>query len=204
MTLIKKVLPLLLLLISLKSFAQKEERSEPQGFQKEKLFTGGSFTAGFSNLSTQLGISPQIGYSVTDWADVGIVLNFNYISQRNVAYGGDKLRQTTYGPGVFARLFPINVLFASIQYEYNLISYKYIPASGVSYDPVLPNTQVGSLLLGAGYAGGRYKGSNTYYFISISWDVLDDKDSPYVDSYGRMNPVIRAGYNIGLFQGRRR
>jgi hypothetical protein len=35
------------------------------------------------------------------------------------------------------------------------------------------------------------------------WDIMGDKNSPYVDGLGRSNPVIRAGYNIGLFQGRR-
>jgi hypothetical protein len=33
---------------------------------------------------------------------------------------------------------------------------------------------------------------------------MGDKNSPYVDNFGRSNPIIRAGYNIGLFQGRNR
>ena len=62
----------------------------------------------------------------------------------------------------------------------------------------------GSLLVGGGYAGGRQKGNNTYYFISVMWDISGDKNSPYVDDLGRSTPVIRAGYNIGLFQGKYR
>ena len=58
-------------------------------------------------------------------------------------------------------------------------------------------------MLGAGYAGGRMPGSNTYYYFSVSWDILGDKNSPYIDGLGRSNPIIRAGYNIGLFQNRR-
>lgn len=111
----KKLLPLLLLLISLNSFAQDNESNMPPGFQKQRLFTGGSANLGFSNFGTNIGLSPQLGYSLTDWADVGITLNFNYISQRDVFVGGDKVRQITYGPGLFARLFPINMLFASVQ-----------------------------------------------------------------------------------------
>ena len=49
---------------------------------------------------------------------------------------GDKLRQTVYGPGAFVRLFPVNFLFASAQYEYNLIHLKYIPANNGSIEPI--------------------------------------------------------------------
>jgi hypothetical protein len=48
------------------------------------------------------------------------------------------------------------------------------------------------------------KGSNTYYYLSIAWDVLGETYSPYVDQFKRSTPVIRAGYNIGLFQGKSR
>lgn len=170
------------------------------GFQKNKLFTGGSANIGFSNGSTMLGITPQLGYSLTNWLDAGITINLNYISQRDYATT-DKLRQTTYGPGAFVRLFPVNFLFATAQYEYNIIKLKYL-SSGF---PTQTNSvNANSFLVGAGYAGGREKGNNTYYYLSIMWDLAGDKNSPYVDQFGRANPVIRAGYNIGLFQGRNR
>ncbi|MEP6584598.1 MAG: hypothetical protein ABJA90_10040, partial [Ginsengibacter sp.] len=175
-----------------------------KGFKKERLFTGGSITAGFSNYSTVLGVTPQFGYSLTNWADAGLTLNLNYISQRDYQIPGDKLRQTVYGPGAFVRLFPVKFLFASAQYEYNVIHLKYIPALNSGYTPGKKNLKANSLLIGAGYAGGREVGNNTYYFISISLDVLGDKNSPYIVDFGRSNPIIRAGYNIGLFQGRKR
>lgn len=202
----KKFFVLLFLPLCLQSFAQsdKEEVKVNRGFKKEKLFTGGSLTAGFSSRSTILGITPQLGYSLTNWADAGLNLNFNYSSQRDYADYGDKLRQTVYGPGAFLRLFPLRFLFASAQYEYNMIHLKYIYTGNNNNIPAKRNLNANSLLLGGGYAGGRYRGNNTYYFFSVSWDVLGDKNSPYVDGLGRSNPIIRAGYNIGLFQGRRR
>lgn len=204
--LMKKIIVLFFISLSFHCFAQNgdEKKVENKGFKKEKLFTGGSVTAGFSNYSTILGITPQFGYSLTNWADAGITFNFNYTSQRDYQYPGDKLRQTVYGPGAFVRLFPVNFLFASAQYEYNMIHLNYIPAGNSNYIPAKNNLNSNSLLLGGGYAGGREMGSNTYYYFSISWDILGDKNSPYIDGYGRSNPVIRAGYNIGLFQGRRR
>ncbi|MDQ6903778.1 MAG: hypothetical protein M3139_12300 [Bacteroidota bacterium] len=197
----KTIILLLLLPLSFHSFAQSndEKPAEKRGFKKEKLFTGGSVTAAFSTYNTDLGISPQIGYSLTNWADAGITLDFNYLSQKD--YYDNKVRQTVYGPGAFVRLFPVNFLFATAQYEYNFIHLRSLPSNngGVSYED---NVNASSLLLGAGYAGGRERGSNSYYYFSVSWDVLGDKNSPYVDGYGKSIPIIRAGYNIGLFQGR--
>jgi len=202
----KNIILLPFLVLTLHSFAQSEksegeEKSKSKGFKKEKLFTGGSVAAGFSTYSTVLGVAPQFGYSLTNWADAGIVFNLNYSSQRDYINYGDKLRQTVYGPGAFVRLFPVNFLFATAQYEFNFIHSKYIPADGTS--PSLQNLNASSMLLGFGYAGGRFPGGNTYYYLSILWDVLGDKNSPYIDGPGRSYPIIRAGYNIGLFQNRR-
>jgi hypothetical protein len=206
--LMKQIMLLILIPLSFHSFAQsgEEKAGEKKGFKKEKLFTGGSLTGGFSDYTTILGITPQFGYSLTNWIDAGITFNLNYTSIRDYSFpgAGDKLRETVYGPGAFVRLFPVKFLFASAQYEYNIIRVKYIPADNGSIGAAKYTLNANSLLLGAGYAGGREYGSNTYYYFSVSWDVLGDKNSPYIDGLGRSNPIIRAGYNIGLFQGRNR
>ena len=200
----KKLLFILLLPFGLQALGQKSQEEEIPGFKKENLFSGGSVNVGFSNHSTILGATPQIGYSLTDWLDAGFNFNFNYISQRDNIVRGDKLRQTTYGPGAFVRLFPINMIFATAQYEYNFIVQKYIPVSSSGQSSEKINRSAGSLLVGGGYAGGRQKGNNTYYFVSVMWDLSGDENSPYIDDLGRSTPVIRAGYNIGLFQGKSR
>jgi hypothetical protein len=203
----KKALIILLLPLYFQATAQNQNennqsQSENQevkrsGFQKDKLFTGGSANIGFSNGTTMLGITPQLGYSLTNWLDAGITFNLNYISQRDY-YTTDKVRQTTFGPGAFMRIFPVNFLFAGAQYEYNMIHQKQIFANGTPTSRY--NYNANSLLVGAGYAGGRERGGNSYYYLSIMWDIAGDPNSPYVDNLGRSTPVIRAGYNIGLFQ----
>lgn len=203
----KKALIILLLPIYFQATAQNQNENNPSqnenqevkrsGFQKDKLFTGGSANIGFSNGTTMLGITPQLGYSLTNWLDAGITFNLNYISQRDY-YTTNKVRQTTFGPGAFMRIFPVNFLFAGAQYEYNMIHQKQIFANGT---PILRyNYHANSLLVGAGYAGGRERGGNSYYYLSIMWDIAGDPNSPYVDNLGRSTPVIRAGYNISLFQ----
>lgn len=198
----KKIfLVLFLTAFSMAIFAQESESSEEKvgGFQKEKLFTGGDLTLSFYTGGTTLGVSPYFGYSLTKWLDAAVNLNFVYQGQKDPY--GNKYRQTNFGPGAFVRIFPIDFLYAQVQYEHNFISSKYIPQGGSSYKY---KTDVNSLLLGAGYSSGRREGSNTYFYLSVMFDVLQLPNSPYVDSYGRLIPVIRAGYNIGLFQGRQR
>ena len=181
-------------------FAQEQEsdatENKPHGFQKEKMFTGGDLTLSFYTGGTTLGISPYLGYSVTKWLDAAVKFNYLYQSQRDEFE--TKYRQTNYGPGAFVRLFPVDFLFAQAQYEHNFISYKVIPQGGGTYKY---KTDVNSLLLGAGYCSGRGEGSNSYFYLSIMFDVLQLPNSPYVDYAGRIIPVISAGYNIGLFQG---
>ncbi|MGN6532682.1 MAG: hypothetical protein ACTHK0_13140, partial [Ginsengibacter sp.] len=153
----KKALIILLIPIYFQATAQTQDENQEvkkAGFQKDKLFTGGSANIGFSNGTTMLGITPQLGYSLTSWLDAGVTFNLNYISQRDY-YTTDKIRQTTYGPGAFMRIFPVNFLFAGAQYEYNMIHQKYITSS---FPTQKASVNANSLLVGAGYAGGRERG----------------------------------------------
>lgn len=189
------------------AFAQKEieEDDAYKGFKPEYMFTGGSINVGFSNWGTNLGATPQLGYSLTNWLDAGIVLGFTYASQRYSS--GEKLRQTIVGPGAFVRLFPfggmtesgIQGLFATGQFEHNFIRQKYIYIGGTNTYKVEAN----SLLVGLGYASGKQGRNSPYYYFSLSFDVLKNINSPYVNQYGDVLPAINAGFNIPLFQGQR-
>ena len=182
--------------------SRAQEKEKEGGFKKENMFVGGNLNLGFSNYSTVLGISPYVGYSLNKYVDVAASLNFSYISQRDNIEYGDKIRQTIYGPGAFVRVFPFRFVFAQAQYEYNFVNYRYIPAENtVTYLPSREHLNASSLLVGGGYAGGREGVGSSFYYFSVMWDVAGSKQSPYVDGLGRAVPVIRAGYNIALFQG---
>jgi hypothetical protein len=191
----------------------QDEEGEKKGFKKENLFTGGSITVSFFNGQTVLGANPVFGYKLTDWADAGLAFNFLYNGSRDYYQYDDKIRQTVYGPGVFTRLYPVKFLFVQGQFEHNFSTLKYIPApSGAQYLADKRTTGTNSFLLGAGLAQGRERGSTSFYYISLLFDVLKNINSPYVNvSYDPNNPaqqrvdiapIIRAGVNIGLFQGR--
>jgi hypothetical protein len=192
----KKLIILFFLFSNVYCFAQEEDSVTQKGFDATNLFTGGSvsFGLGFGsyNKSFLAGINPHFGYTFAKWIDAAFVLNFQYYSARNVY--DDKYRSVTYGPGIFTRIYPVRFLFIQAQPEYNFIKQKYIPVSGTS---LKDNLRVTSLLLGAGYTSSR-SDKNSFTYLSVLFDVLKDPYSPYVDGYGRMIPVVRAGINIGL------
>lgn len=180
-------------------FAQDEKNEDGEkktGFKKDMLFTGGSINLGYFNGVTVLGASPQLGYSVTNWLDAGVVFGYTYTSQSISV--GEKERRTIIGPGAFARLFPVDFIFASIQYEHNFIRYKYI--NPYSPDQIY-KTDANSLLLGLGYTSGREGRNTPYYYFSVSIDVFNDPNSPYRTFANEIYPVVNAGFNIPLFQG---
>jgi hypothetical protein len=196
----KIVLVLFLVGCSVTLFAQQDDDSEEKtgGFKKEKLFTGGDFALSFYSGGLAVGISPYIGYSLTSWMDAAVSLNFLYLSQ-NQGYGST-YKQTNFGPGAFIRVFPLNFLYFQAQYEHNFVNYKYTYQGGITSETY--KTDVNSLLLGIGYSGGRSLSNKSYFYLSLMFDVLQLPGSPYVDYYGQAIPIIKAGYNISLFQGR--
>lgn len=194
-----------LLCILASAHAQDSEIQKERGFKKENLFTGGSISLGFGSYSFQAGASPMLGYSLARWIDAGITLNYNYASFRNVNFNdpNEKLRSSTYGAGAFTRIYPIRVAFIQAQYEHNFVNQKLIPGNGQPYSK--SNQQANSLLLGVGYATGRYQDSGQpFFYLSLLFDVLRNEFSPYVSNTGNILPILRGGVQVPLFQGKRR
>ena len=195
---------LLLMIPATGVFAQDKESDEPHGFQKDHLFSGGSISFGLGSNTFQVGGSPVFGYSVAKWLDAGIVANYNYVSYRDVYQNNDKLRSSTYGGGLFTRIYPLRFLFAQAQFEHNFIRQKYIPGDLGSGNET-SNVEANSLLVGAGLATERYAGDGRpYFYIALLFDVLDNQYSPYLRNDGSILPLLRAGIHVPLFQGKGR
>lgn len=183
-------------------FAQEEEEKE-KGYDPTNWFTGGSISLGYGGGSSYTtfiaGIHPHYGYTLAKWIDVAAVVNFEYQSQRD--FYNNKFRNTTYGVGAFTRIYPLNFLFLQGGPEYNIIAQKYIPnGSGTTLKDKLNAT---SLLVGGGYITSR-SDKNSFTYLSVLVDVIKDVNSPYVDGYGNLIPIIRAGVNIGLNRGKQK
>lgn len=191
-----------LLIVHTVSGQYNEDDDEPKkGFRKENLFTGGTISLAFYSNTFLVGANPVFGYSVTKWADAGLVINYTYSSQRDVSYWGsdDKLRQTIYGGGIFAKLYPVRFLFVQAQLEHNNIRQKYIYPGGGLSDII--KVDASSFLIGGGYTSGRDpEFKQPFFYLAVLFDIADNAYSPYTDNLGRVIPIVRGGIQIPLFQ----
>jgi len=93
--------------------APREEDPEPKkGFDKSKLFFGGTFGLSFSNAYTLVNVSPQIGYRFNDYLAAGTGVNFIYSSDKYFDnYGNDAFRYNygVTGLNIFGR-YEIQIL----------------------------------------------------------------------------------------------
>ena len=196
----KLLIPFLLFFISLSTFAQNNEVDRPTGgFKKENIFLGTGLNLGLTNRSFNVGLNPEIGYSITSWLDAGVALNINYFSQNASEYSSIRLRNFNYGGGTFLRVWPLSFLHFQIQPEYNWINSS--QKDVLSGQTGTYNYKAESLLVGVGY-GTRILGSHYSYF-TLMLDVLQNKNSPYRDQYNDPLPVFRAGFGMYLKPTRR-
>jgi hypothetical protein len=171
-------------------FAQ-DDNMPVKGFNTNRVFVGTSINLGLSNNFFNIGLNPEIGYSLTDWLDAGVVANFNYFTQSST-FSKDK--NFNYGGGGFLRIWPVNFLHLQIQPEYNWISSSRTFNNGAPSTSFTNNTA--SLLAGIGY-GSRQIGSRFSHF-TIMIDLLQEFNSPYRDQFGDPQPVFRAGFGVYL------
>ncbi len=193
----KTLMPFLLFLASLSSYAQNNDNDidrQKGGFKNEHIFLGTGLNLGLTNRSFNVGLNPEIGYSITPWLDAGIALNINYFSQNASEYSSIRLRNFNYGGGTFLRIWPLSFLHFQIQPEYNWISSSQKDVISGQTGTYRYNAE--SLLVGVGY-GTKILGSH-YSYVTLMLDVWQNKNSPYRDQYNDPLPVFRAGFGIYL------
>jgi len=176
-----------------------DQNAEKGKFKQENIFLGTGLNLGFASKSFNIGLNPEIGYSITKWLDAGMAFNLNYFSQNPSDYSNIKYQNLSYGAGSFLRIWPVNFFHIQIQPEYNWIS---------STQKILNNSnsykysyQAGSLLVGIGY-GSHFIG-NRYSYVTLMMDVLNNMNSPYRDQFNDPIPVFRAGFGIYLKPSRK-
>src|SRR6478735_10439240 len=177
MQLRKPLLIVLFTILAVSVFAQDEEE-EKKGFDKNKLFFGGTFGASFGSY-TFVNVSPQVGYRFNKFFAAGTGINFIY-SAAKYDYGSAALNyKNEYGVvglNIFGRVYPLEFLLIQAQPEMNYTWGKVHFYDGTP-DQKLEAKFVPSLLVGAGAAiptGG--KGAMT---IMYQYDVVQDPRSPY-------------------------
>jgi hypothetical protein len=158
---------------------QTEQKTKPakEGFWK-RTFTGGGFGLSFGNI-TNINLSPQFGYRVTDnfWAGVGVT--YIYFSERYPGY--PKFTTNIYGGRVFLRYIVWKGIFVHAENE--MLNLQ-------RYDDLDKRIWVNSLMAGAGYQ--QSLGGNSSIYLMALFNFTESQYTPYI------NPIVRFGFNIGL------
>lgn len=188
----------------------KRKEKKQQGFDRDRLIFGGGMGLGFSNVSTNLAVSPILGYAITEKWSAGLGLGFQYFSVRDYwmvidGVTGDfqykPLRSTLFSGSVWTRYLVFDNIFAHAEIEYNHMAYKSY-RTGNSSEPIVTiknNLSAPSLLLGAGI---RQPVSDRASLILMAlYDVLSRPNDP--DNPNRLNPYgnrifFRGGFTIGF------
>ena len=188
---------LFLLLFSIfcsKLFAQQQNEDMNKGFSRSNMFFGSGLNLGIASRSFNIGLNPELGFSLNDWLDVGAAVNFNYYSQNASEFSSIRFQNINYGAGLFTRIWPVNFFYIQIQPEYNWTNSSQKNVS--TQQTKKYNFSAESMLVGIGY-GTRMRGSRLSY-VGLLIDVLQNPNSPYRDQYNDPLPVFRAGFGVYL------
>lgn len=127
---------------------------------------GGSFGFGLGTSQNSISINPQIGYRLTDYFTVGGGINYAYYRYKDWDITSNYLGLNAYG-----RFTPIRYMQLFAQPE---VYRRWGKTRGISDK----ESVFATLLLGGGIVIPVVQGGIA---VSVFYDVIQDKDSPYRD-----------------------
>ena len=164
--------------------AQNENQESPEektGFDKSRLFFGGSFGLSFGD-AVIVNVSPQLGYRFSRYFAAGVGINgqyseFKYRDGNNNIY--QRQKYGVVGLNVFGRVYPIPQLFAQVQPEMNYVWYQ---VKNYDYDyNSKENKFVPSVLIG----GGGEKDTTITSSFPIAYSIVCSARAKPGGSYSR-------------------
>jgi hypothetical protein len=163
--------------------ARPQAQSSPQTLMDRLVFGGG---AGFSfGNNTQIFLSPQVGYQVSDNAILGLGFNYNYVRVREIFVNGRPERvnfeNTIYGPTAFGSYNLMESFFVGFQGEY-LNHDAYLGGSTSSgFGVRVENRWTPVLFLQGGFF--QKIGERGFAQIGLRYNILHDGEGPYFQSW---------------------
>lgn len=170
---------LLFLFIIINLTAQNLPEKEIKAPWTKKIFFGGDLGLQFGN-TTFINVSPIVGYKFTEKIVGGIGITYQYLNYKDADYSTN-----IYGGSLFGRYYITESLFAHA--EYQVLSFE--PYNYYTFSKAV-RTNIESYLIGGGYK--QAVSGNISFNIMVLWNLSNSIYSPYT------NPVIRAGFDIGL------
>ncbi len=170
------------------------------GYDPDRLILGGGLNLGFGNGYANVGLSPIVGYRITNAFSAGIGLGYQYYKAPDPYYydPADPYKvfydyEHIVYPSIWTKLFVYRNFFISGTFEHDFINFRG-PGLDNYGNPITIKLNVTNpvLLVGAGFRqplGGRVSA-----YFELIYDVLQGDYSPYPKGA----PDIRVGFAAGL------
>lgn len=165
-----------------------DEYFDDRGSFTDRLWYGADFTLNFFSVpggnAFNAGISPMVGYKITEQLSVGPRLEILYRGERyNQGNGEDlKFNSTNYGLGAFTRFKFLNAYY--FHAEYQALNNEF----GTSID-LVNNTIItqrewqDNFFVGGGYGSS---GSTVGFQVTVLWNLLEEFSSNTIPLYYRI------------------
>jgi len=167
----------------------RDQKDMDRGIMDDLWFGAGlqlSFSGFNGQNALRFGISPMVGYKVTDWLSVGPRIEYQYFAQRFQAGNGDILRFnfSSVGAGAFTRVQFLEQFF--LHAEYQILSTQSLDQRnwtivGDEINSVRVSQNFG--FVGAGmYTGGFGSLGSAFYVL---YDVIEEEETSNLPLYFR-------------------
>ena len=157
----------------------KDEYFDESGGFKHKLWYGGGLNLQLSGNTLLLGVSPMVGYKISDRFSVGPRAAINYIEGFS---DGTNPRALFYGFGPFARAKLSEVIFAHVEYEF-------VGVSELNNRTIQQFAGTDNFFIGAGY--NSLFGNGWGFEIMLLYNLQEDNQNTIPLEY-------RAGINYNF------
>lgn len=174
----------------IKAVDENMEDSTRKKIDLSKLRIGGNFGLQIGSY-TFINLSPTVGYLFLKdrlEAGAGPILIFQSIRYSN----SFRQRSFVYGSSLYARGYVWRGVFAQAQYDF---------VNKDSYFVLNNRVNVHHLLIGAGYA--QQIGNAGAFFVSLMYDVINNDESIYQGTFGRIPLMLNMGFGFGIGRGSR-
>lgn len=171
----------------------------------DRLIIGGWGLFGIGAGVTNVGITPILGYRITDNFSAGIGFGYQYLRIKDyfsVIVNSNPLQEELrplnahfYAPSVWARHIIWNNIFAHVEYEHNISTFKEYTNDFTQFPPPIitkkTTINVPCLLVGGGLR--QPISDRASMIFMVMYDVLQNENSPY-----RNTIAVRVGINFGF------
>ncbi len=173
------------------SAQENKSRIKKDSGVESKLWYGGEFDFGLSNSSFNIGISPMVGFKLTDRLSVGIrvPLNYNYLKLTKTNGETMNFSNLDMGIGAFSRYKIFKNIFGHFEFQKLWTEQPIYTGNYLTIDPenqssiLTQSTHENQLNLGFGY--NRSKGKWGYEF-SLLYNLLHDTNSEKIPLSARV------------------